>query len=120
MLETINHGSRTHVHDATQKLLKNVIDRSARFSIVSLNRQIEVCEKLLVRNPPTDVTFVGQFEAGVDSFINSLRIRTSLHIVAKSRCRVQENTPVQHVVPDKRLPRLTRRCPEGGLSICAL
>jgi ribosome biogenesis GTPase A len=56
---------------ATQILgdIKNII---AEFDIVSLNRQVEACEGLLVQNPPIDVAVLGQFKSGKSSFINSL------------------------------------------------
>ncbi|HVO66198.1 MAG TPA: dynamin family protein [Syntrophales bacterium] len=72
MLDTVNQGSRTSIQDVAQQSLKSVLDICARFSIVSLNRQIEACEKLLVQNPPIDVAILGQFKAGKSSFINSL------------------------------------------------
>ncbi|MGZ3595131.1 MAG: dynamin family protein [Syntrophales bacterium] len=72
MSDIINHGSRAHIQDVSQQLLKNVLELCARFSIVSLNRQIEACQKLLVQNPPIDVAILGQFKAGKSSFINSL------------------------------------------------
>ncbi|MEN6320040.1 MAG: dynamin family protein [Syntrophaceae bacterium] len=72
MSETINHGSRTRIQEVSQKSLKTVLDSCIRFSILSLNRQIEACEKLLVQNQPIDVAILGQFKAGKSSFINSL------------------------------------------------
>jgi GTP-binding protein EngB required for normal cell division len=42
------------------------------FHIVSLNRQISVCESLLGEEPLIDVAILGQFKAGKSSFINSL------------------------------------------------
>jgi GTP-binding protein EngB required for normal cell division len=49
-----------------------VREAAVRFHITSLNRQIEVCESLLSRNPLIDVAILGQFKAGKSSFINSL------------------------------------------------
>ena len=72
MSDTINHGSKARIQDVSQRLLKDVLDLCARFSILSLNRQIEACEKLLIQNPPIDVAILGQFKAGKSSFINSL------------------------------------------------
>jgi GTP-binding protein EngB required for normal cell division len=72
MSDIINHGSKARIQDVSQRLLKDVLDLCTRFSIVSLNRQIEACEKLLVQNPPIDVAILGQFKAGKSSFINSL------------------------------------------------
>jgi len=40
--------------------------------ILSLNRQLEACEGLLVENPLIDVAILGQFKAGKSSFVNSL------------------------------------------------
>jgi GTP-binding protein EngB required for normal cell division len=40
--------------------------------ILTLDRQIEACEGLLVENPPIDVAILGQFKAGKSSFVNSL------------------------------------------------
>ncbi len=53
-------------------LLDSVREAAGRFNIVSLNRQIEVCEGLLEKNPLIDVAILGQFKAGKSSFINSL------------------------------------------------
>jgi len=62
----------TRIQDVSRQSLKNVVDLCTRFSILSLNRQIESCENLLVQNPPIDVAILGQFKAGKSSFINSL------------------------------------------------
>jgi len=72
MSDTINYGSRNRIQDVSQKSLKNVLDICARFSILSLNRQSEACQKLLIQNPFIDVAILGQFKAGKSSFINSL------------------------------------------------
>ncbi|MCX5847298.1 MAG: dynamin family protein [Deltaproteobacteria bacterium] len=72
MLDTINHGSKSRIQDVSQKSLKNVLDSCTRFSILSLNRQSEACQKLLIQNPFIDVAILGQFKAGKSSFINSL------------------------------------------------
>jgi GTP-binding protein EngB required for normal cell division len=40
--------------------------------ILSLNRQLDACEGLLVENPPIDVAILGQFKAGKSSFVNNL------------------------------------------------
>jgi len=72
MSDTIDQSSKTHIQDVSQQSLKNVLDLCTRFSILSLNRQIESCENLLIRNPPIDVAILGQFKAGKSSFINSL------------------------------------------------
>ncbi|HNS90939.1 MAG TPA: dynamin family protein [Deltaproteobacteria bacterium] len=57
-----------------------VREAAERFHIVSLNRQIEVCEGLLSRNPLIDVAILGQFKAGKSSFINSLTGRDILPV----------------------------------------
>ena len=72
MADTINQGSKNRIHDVSQQSLKNVLDICDRFSIVSLSRQIQACEKLLIKNSPIDVAILGQFKAGKSSFINSL------------------------------------------------
>ncbi|MGO9136354.1 MAG: dynamin family protein [Syntrophales bacterium] len=72
MSYAINNDSVSRVQDVSQQLLNNVLELCTRFSIVSLNRQIEACQKLLVQNPPIDVAILGQFKAGKSSFINSL------------------------------------------------
>jgi GTP-binding protein EngB required for normal cell division len=72
MADTINQGSKNRIHDVSQQSLKNVFDICDRFSIVSLSRQIQACEKLLIKNSPIDVAILGQFKAGKSSFINSL------------------------------------------------
>jgi GTP-binding protein EngB required for normal cell division len=55
-------------HEGLQKV-RSICDRK---QILSLGRQIEACEGLLVENPPIDVAILGQFKAGKSSFINSL------------------------------------------------
>jgi GTP-binding protein EngB required for normal cell division len=80
MSDIINHGGKARIQDISQRLLNNVLELCARFSILSLNRQIEACEKLLVQNPPIDVAILGQFKAGKSSFINSLIGRSILPI----------------------------------------
>ncbi len=72
MSDIINNGSKARIQDVSQRLLKDVLDLCARFSILSLNRQIEACEKLLIQSQPIDVAILGQFKAGKSSFINSL------------------------------------------------
>ncbi len=57
-----------------------VREAAEKFHIVSLNRQIEVCEGLLSRNPLIDVAILGQFKAGKSSFINSLTVRDILPV----------------------------------------
>jgi GTP-binding protein EngB required for normal cell division len=72
MSDTINRDSMSRVQDVSQQSLKTVLDLCSKYSIVSLNRQIEACEKLLIQSPPIDVAILGQFKAGKSSFINSL------------------------------------------------
>ena len=55
-----------------QELVGRIHAVASQFHIVSLNRQIEVCESLLKENPLIDVAILGQFKAGKSSFINSL------------------------------------------------
>ncbi len=66
----------THV----KELVVCVREAAEKFHIVSLNRQIEVCEGLLTRNPLIDVAILGQFKAGKSSFINSLTGRNILPV----------------------------------------
>src|SRR5271157_1633182 len=56
----------------TKELVSKIDEAASRFHIVSLKRQIEVCESLLKENPIIDVAILGQFKAGKSSFINSL------------------------------------------------
>jgi GTP-binding protein EngB required for normal cell division len=62
----------SRVQDVSQQSLRTVLDLCSKYSIVSLNRQIEACEKMLLQSPPIDVAILGQFKAGKSSFINSL------------------------------------------------
>jgi GTP-binding protein EngB required for normal cell division len=72
MSDIINGNTQSRIQDVSQQSLRNIRDVCARFSLVSLNRQLEACQKLLVENPPIDVAILGQFKAGKSSFINSL------------------------------------------------
>ena len=63
-------------------LLQTIRDVGSRYLLVSLNRQLEVSESLLVQNPPIDVAILGQFKAGKSSFINSLIGREVLPVGA--------------------------------------
>ncbi len=56
----------------TRELVERIRQAASQFHIVSLNRQIEVCEGLARENPIIDVAILGQFKAGKSSFINSL------------------------------------------------
>jgi len=66
----------THI----KELVDCVREVTNRFHIFSLNRQIEVCEGLLSRNPLIDVAILGQFKAGKSSFINSFTGRDILPV----------------------------------------
>jgi len=57
---------------SSKELIKTIRETASRFHIISLNRQIEVCEELIEKNPIIDVAILGQFKAGKSSFINSL------------------------------------------------
>ncbi len=52
--------------------LKTIRHICTKHKIISLNRQIEVCEGLLTENPRIDVAILGQFKAGKSSFINNI------------------------------------------------
>jgi GTP-binding protein EngB required for normal cell division len=60
------------IQHAAQQALQRVRSICDRMQILSLNRQIEACEGLLIENPPIDVAILGQFKAGKSSFLNSL------------------------------------------------
>ncbi|HTZ39044.1 MAG TPA: dynamin family protein [Syntrophales bacterium] len=60
------------IHRLAQEGLQKVRSISDRMQILSLDRQIDACQGLLVENPPIDVAVLGQFKAGKSSFINSL------------------------------------------------
>jgi GTP-binding protein EngB required for normal cell division len=64
--------------------LKGVISKiesiASGFSIVSLNRQISICQTLLAEEPLIDIAILGQFKAGKSSFINSLINRDILPV----------------------------------------
>lgn len=60
------------IQHAAQKGLQKVRSICDRMQILTLGRQIEACEGLLVENPPIDVAILGQFKAGKSSFVNSL------------------------------------------------
>jgi len=55
-----------------QTLLPRIQEICGQFHIVSLNRQIEVCENLLSQDQLIDVAILGQFKSGKSSFLNSL------------------------------------------------
>jgi GTP-binding protein EngB required for normal cell division len=60
------------IQHAAQEGLQKVRSTCDRMQILTLGRQIEACEGLLVENPPIDVAILGQFKAGKSSFVNSL------------------------------------------------
>jgi len=55
-----------------QRALQKARSVCDRMQILTLNRQIEACEGLLIENPLIDVAILGQFKAGKSSFVNSL------------------------------------------------
>ncbi len=55
-----------------QEGLRQARSACDRMQILTLNRRIEACERLLVENPLIDVAILGQFKAGKSSFVNSL------------------------------------------------
>ena len=61
--------SSTHTYQALLPRIREICDQ---FHIVSLNRQIEVCENLLQQDRLIDVAILGQFKSGKSSFLNSL------------------------------------------------
>jgi GTP-binding protein EngB required for normal cell division len=60
------------IQHLAQEGLQKVRSICDRMQILSLGRQIEACQGLLVENPPIDVAILGQFKAGKSSFVNSL------------------------------------------------
>src|SRR5512136_237902 len=60
------------IQHVAQESLQKVRSTCERMQILTLGRQIETCEGLLVENPPIDVAILGQFKAGKSSFVNSL------------------------------------------------
>jgi GTP-binding protein EngB required for normal cell division len=80
MSERMNDGLNSPILNISRNSLQDVHDLCSRFSILSLNREIEACGKLLVENPPIDVAILGQFKAGKSSFINSLIGRSILSV----------------------------------------
>jgi len=67
--ETMTPPPVQHVAQQALQKVRSVCDR---MQILSLNRQLEACEGLLVENPLIDVAVLGQFKAGKSSFVNSL------------------------------------------------
>jgi len=72
MEQALQHQPLTNIQDSCGRFLEGIDKTCKQFHIVSLNREIEACGKLLVENPPIDVAILGQFKAGKSSFINSL------------------------------------------------
>ena len=70
----------SQIQHLAQKSLQKVRSICDRMQILSLGRQIEACEGLLVENPPIDVAILGQFKAGKSSFVNSLIGRNVLPV----------------------------------------
>ena len=64
--------SSPQIQHLAQEGLQKVRSTCDRMQILTLGRQIEACEGLLVENPPIDVAILGQFKAGKSSFVNSL------------------------------------------------
>jgi GTP-binding protein EngB required for normal cell division len=62
----------SQIQHAAQEGLQKVRSTCDTMQILSLGRQIEACEGMLVENPPIDVAIIGQFKAGKSSFVNSL------------------------------------------------
>lgn len=60
------------VESTGRSILEKVTETSRRFSLHSLNRQIEACQSLFGQEKIIDVAILGQFKAGKSSFINSL------------------------------------------------
>ncbi|MGE5841140.1 MAG: dynamin family protein [Deltaproteobacteria bacterium] len=60
------------IQHLAQECLQKARSICDRMQILTLDRQIEACEGLLVENPPIDVAILGQFKAGKSSFVNSL------------------------------------------------
>ncbi len=66
-------AARPHPVQSTARLIVDRIrEVSARFEVVSLNRDIDACENLFTQDQIIDVAILGQFKAGKSSFINSL------------------------------------------------
>jgi GTP-binding protein EngB required for normal cell division len=78
--DTMSESINALIRCISRQSLNDVRDICTRFSILSLNREIEACQKLLVENPPIDVAILGQFKAGKSSFINSLIGRSILPV----------------------------------------
>jgi len=57
---------------AGQEIVAQIHQVADQFHLVSLKRQITVCEGLFRGKPLIDVAILGQFKAGKSSFINSL------------------------------------------------
>jgi GTP-binding protein EngB required for normal cell division len=60
------------IRNSVHPVLDTIQKISEKYRIVSLARNIEACEDLLVKNPFIDVAILGQFKAGKSSFLNSI------------------------------------------------
>ncbi|MGD0276534.1 MAG: dynamin family protein, partial [Syntrophales bacterium] len=60
------------VQNVSQEILSTIHQICNSLKIISLNRQIEVCQGLVDKTPLIDVAILGQFKAGKSSFLNSL------------------------------------------------
>jgi GTP-binding protein EngB required for normal cell division len=67
----ISDNTSLNIH-SLQNLLLELRHICTRFQLLSLKRQLEAAEGLLVQNQLIDVAILGQFKAGKSSFINSL------------------------------------------------
>ena len=72
MAHAAKPDAAAQIQHAAQQALQKVRSTCDRMQILSLDRQVEACEGLLVENPPIDVAILGQFKAGKSSFVNSL------------------------------------------------
>ncbi len=76
----MNQPSPALTASAVNDLVGRIRNISSQYSLVSLNRQIEVCVSLIKGNVLIDVAILGQFKAGKSSFINSLVGKTILPV----------------------------------------
>jgi len=59
-------------HSPKREILQKIHAAAQAFQITALDRQIEVCEGMLHKDPWIDVAVLGQFKSGKSSFINHL------------------------------------------------
>lgn len=64
------------------EILIPIREAVSRFHLISLQRPLEVCEGLAVKNPLIDVAILGQFKAGKSTFLNTLIGRPLLPVGA--------------------------------------